>query len=121
MNRAHYGLKAIGIYPSTTSLSSQQISMVKKEMAWEEEKHKIALDKLKSRFKDVVECERIVVKAFNTQHEVCSFRAAKLSDDFYATKADMERRKTTMMSKDEANRQASQGLINGSSFTTCPL
>ena len=48
----------------------EKIDMVKKEMAWEEEKFKIALDKLRTRFKDIVECERIIVKAFHTKHEV---------------------------------------------------
>jgi hypothetical protein len=48
------------------------------------------------RYKDVVECERIVVIAFKTPHEVASFRAAKLSDDFYHMKAEFERTKTNL-------------------------
>lgn len=48
----------------------EKIDLVRKEMAWEEEKFSIALEKLRTRFKDIVECERIVVKAFMTKHEV---------------------------------------------------
>ena len=47
-----------------------KIELVEKEMAWEEEKFQIALDKLRTRFKDIVECERIIVKSFDCSHEV---------------------------------------------------
>ena len=66
------------------------------------------------RFKDVVECERIVVKAFRTVHEVCSFRASKLSDDFYSAQAEMERRKTTFINKEDASRMLTQESLKGS-------
>ncbi|KAJ8316119.1 hypothetical protein KUTeg_006133 [Tegillarca granosa] len=49
-----------------------RIETVRKELAWEAEKQRIALEKLRKRFKDVVECERIVVKAFQTPHEAAS-------------------------------------------------
>lgn len=65
------------------------------------------------RYKDVVECERIVVKAFKTPHEVASFRAAKLSDDFYQMKADFERRKTMTMVKDDITRDPTRDLLGG--------
>ena len=88
--------------------TEQKIAQVKREMAWEEEKHRIALEKLQQRFKHSVECERIVVKAFNSAHEVSSFRAAKLPSDFYQTKAEMDKRKTTMFSQaSEAAKQTS--------------
>ena len=66
------------------------------------------------RFKDVVECERIVVKAFKTPHEVCSYRASKLPDDFYTTKAEMDRRKTTMFSNQtDTSKQNTQDMLLG--------
>ena len=79
--------------------TEQKIRQVRREMAWEEEKQRIALEKLQQRFKATVECERIIVKAFNSPHEVSSFRASKLPDDFYQAKLDMEKRKTTMFSQ----------------------
>ncbi|CAH1796965.1 unnamed protein product [Owenia fusiformis] len=89
--------------------TQEKKDITRKELSWEKEKHRIALEKLKARFKDVVECERIVLKAFKTSHEVTSFRASKLSDDFYELKAEMERRKTTMLTnKGDMSREHSQ-------------
>ncbi|XP_048773099.2 cilia- and flagella-associated protein 44-like isoform X2 [Ostrea edulis] len=92
---------------------TDRIDLVRKELAWEAEKQRIALEKLRKRYKDVVECERIVVKAFKTPHEVASFRAAKLSDDFYQMKADFERRKTMTMMKDDITRDPTRDLLGG--------
>ncbi|KAL8598401.1 hypothetical protein ACOMHN_032678 [Nucella lapillus] len=87
--------------------------MVRKELAWESEKQRIALEKLRKRFKDVVECERIVLKAFMTPHEVNSFRASKLSDDFYQLKAEYERKKTMGQTKDDFTRDPTRDLLAG--------
>ena len=65
------------------------------------------------RFKDVVECERIVLKAFMTPHEVTSFRASKLSDDFYQLKAEYERKKTMGQTKDDFTRDPTRDLLAG--------
>ncbi|XP_021372219.1 cilia- and flagella-associated protein 44-like isoform X2 [Mizuhopecten yessoensis] len=92
---------------------SERMDIVRRERAWESEKHRIALEKLRKRFKDVVECERIVVKAFNTSHEIASFRAAKLSDDFYTLKADFERRRTQTMMRDDLTRDPTRDLMTG--------
>lgn len=103
--------------------TAEKIATVNQEMAWEEEKHCIALEKLRARFKDVVECERIVVRAFLTSHQVASFRAAKLSDDFYAAKAEIERKRASTLNKDDPSRQATQDASkgNGCSVITAPF
>ena len=49
------------------------------------------------RFKDTVECERVVVKAFLTPHEVATFRASTLSEGFYQVKAEMEKMRSNLM------------------------
>lgn len=67
-----------------------------------------------SRFKDVVECDRIVVKAFETAHEVASFRASKLSDDFYHKKAEFERRRT-QLTRDDITRDPTRDIMTGNS------
>ena len=66
-----------------------------------------------SRFKDVVECERIILKAFMTGHEVSSFRANKLSEDFYHAKAEYERKKTMAQTKDDFTRDPTRDLLAG--------
>ncbi|CAG2237888.1 CFAP44 [Mytilus edulis] len=95
----------------------ERIEIVRRELAWESEKQRIALEKLRKRYKDVVECERIVVKAFETSHEVASFRAAKLSDDFYHMKAEFERRKTNM-TRDDLTRDPTRELMTGQTRLT---
>ena len=50
------------------------------------------------------------MKAFKTAHEVASFRASKLSDDFYHLKADFERRKT-MVFKDDITRDPTRDIM----------
>ncbi|KAL4229263.1 hypothetical protein ACF0H5_012303 [Mactra antiquata] len=95
----------------------EKIDLVKRELAWESEKHRVALDKLRKRFKDVVECDRIVVKAFESAHEVSSFRASKLSDDFYQLKADFERKRTTL-NRDDITRDPTRDLLTGATRLT---
>ena len=65
----------------------------------------------------MIECEHIVVRAFLTPHEVATFRASKLPEEFYAVKAEMEKRKTTMLSSTDPSRQATQDpLLRGNLF-----
>ncbi|KAK7105366.1 cilia- and flagella-associated protein 44-like [Littorina saxatilis] len=90
-----------------------RVLLVRKELAWESEKQRLALEKLRKRFKDVVECERIVLKAFMTPHEVTSFRANKLSEDFYQLKAEYERKKTMGQTKDDFTRDPTRDLLAG--------
>ncbi|XP_048588414.1 cilia- and flagella-associated protein 44-like isoform X2 [Nematostella vectensis] len=59
------------------SHTQEKIDLVHREMSWESEKHAIGLRKLKNRFKDELECERIVLIAFLTEHQVSSFRKSK--------------------------------------------
>ncbi|XP_060551905.1 LOW QUALITY PROTEIN: cilia- and flagella-associated protein 44-like [Ruditapes philippinarum] len=96
---------------------TEKIDVVRKELAWESEKQRIALEKLRKRFKDVVECDRIVVKAFESAHEVASFRASKLSDDFYIKKAEFER-KRTQLTKDDITRDPTRDLLTGATRIT---
>ncbi|XP_067931339.1 cilia- and flagella-associated protein 44-like [Watersipora subatra] len=92
--------------------TQEKIDTVKKELAWDSEKQQIALDKLKMRFKAMVECERIVVKSFKSTYEVSTYRAAKLSDDFYSLKAELEQRKETSMSKARSDLSRDPSLLN---------
>ncbi|XP_031554688.1 cilia- and flagella-associated protein 44-like isoform X2 [Actinia tenebrosa] len=57
--------------------TQEKMELVRKELEWESEKQSIGLKKLQKRFKDEVECERIVLRAFLTEHLVSSFRASK--------------------------------------------
>ena len=54
-----------------------------------------------------------MVKSFKTTYEVATYRAAKLSDDFYMLKAELEQRRDTAMSKARSDLTRDPSLING--------
>ena len=49
------------------------------------------------RFKDMLDCELITVKAFSGSYAVSSYRIAKLSDGFWREKAVMEHKQTKLL------------------------
>ncbi|CAG5122902.1 unnamed protein product, partial [Candidula unifasciata] len=98
--------------------NEQKKELVRKQLAWESEKLQIALDKIKKRFKDDVECERIVVKAFLTPHEVSSFRSSKLSEEFHQLKAELDIKKTQQQMVDDSGRDPTQDLLSEQSKTS---
>jgi hypothetical protein len=59
-----------------------KISQLKAEMAWELERHRLAYRKLHERFLAPIDGMRFVVKAFQSDHLVSSFRFAALSKAF---------------------------------------
>lgn len=61
----------------------------------------------------MVECERIVVKSFKDTYEVSTYRAAKLSDDFYMLKAELEQRRDSAMSKARSDLSRDASVLNG--------
>lgn len=58
------------------------------------------------RYKDPVECDRIMLKAFRTSHMLCTYRTSSLGDDFLAAKAEVNARRTVNFSRDDAQRQS---------------
>ena len=62
--------------------TKKRTELLRKEMEWETEKHSIALRKLQARFKDIVEFDRVVVKAMRSTTEVATFKSAFPSEDF---------------------------------------
>jgi WD40 repeat protein len=62
--------------------TKRRTELLRKEMEWETEKQTIALRKLEARFKDIVEFDRIVVKAMQSTAEVATFKSAYPSEDF---------------------------------------
>ena len=53
-----------------------------------------------------------MVKAFQSPHEVASFKASKLSDDFYQVRAAFERRKT-MITREDLTRDPTRDILTG--------
>ncbi|CAG5131993.1 unnamed protein product [Candidula unifasciata] len=64
----------------------QALKQLDLEMAWERERCSIALNKLKSFYKDHVECHHFIVKAFNSNLAVSSFRLTSFPPFFEVAK-----------------------------------
>jgi len=70
--------------------SVDAIALLNREMAFDSEKHTIARDKLFNRFFEHMESNRVVLKAFETDHSLSSFRVSKLSRDFETLVEELE-------------------------------
>ncbi|XP_030622994.1 cilia- and flagella-associated protein 44 [Chanos chanos] len=70
----------------TERLTAQRIREVRKEMAWEEERHRIGLKKLQERFWDSLVTDTVTVVAFQTDHRISTYRLLALSDKLHQLK-----------------------------------
>eukprot|EP00116_Pleurobrachia_bachei_P005892 sb/3466154/ len=59
---------------------TEKKDLLKRQLAWDSEKARLQLAKLRKRFKDVVATDRVVLHAIETDHTVSTFRCAKPSD-----------------------------------------
>ncbi|KAL8190853.1 UNVERIFIED_CONTAM: hypothetical protein K2H54_062783 [Gekko kuhli] len=66
--------------------TARSIRLVMKELAWEQEKHRIELQKLKNRFRSNVEYDRIVVQAMRSSHQISTYRLLAISENLYKVK-----------------------------------
>ncbi|XP_038057956.1 cilia- and flagella-associated protein 44-like isoform X2 [Patiria miniata] len=103
-----------GIRKELEKQTNDKIELVRRELAWEAEKHKISLEKLKNRFKIELECERIVVVSIQTDHEVPTYRTTKLPKEFLEMKQELTRR-ATMMSDKGLQRDPTRDTLTGQS------
>jgi hypothetical protein len=58
-----------------------KIKLTYRELAWYSEKCRLALEKVKSRFKDVLDCEHMIVYTFDNAYQVSTFRTVQLPRD----------------------------------------
>ncbi|XP_077198106.1 cilia- and flagella-associated protein 44 isoform X4 [Paroedura picta] len=66
--------------------TAHSIRLVMKELAWEQEKYRIGLQKLQNRFRGNVEYDRIVVRAMRSSHEISTYRLLAISENLYKVK-----------------------------------
>jgi cytochrome c biogenesis protein ResB len=71
--------------------NAAKIDEAKKEVAWNIEFHTIKLNKLKSKFYDVLEFEKFTVKAIKTVSYVTTFRVHKMSEFLQRTSKHLNR------------------------------
>nr|XP_056714145.1 cilia- and flagella-associated protein 44 [Euleptes europaea] len=66
--------------------TAHSIRLVMKELAWEQEKHRIGIKKLQNRFRSNVEYDRIVVRAMGSSHQIFTYRLLAISENLYKVK-----------------------------------
>uniref|UniRef100_A0A673VPT0 Cilia- and flagella-associated protein 44 n=1 Tax=Salmo trutta TaxID=8032 RepID=A0A673VPT0_SALTR len=71
---------------STPSSQTQRVREARKELAWEEERHRIGLQKLQERFWDSLESDTVTVVAFQSDHRISTYRLLALSQRFHELK-----------------------------------
>ncbi|XP_078512752.1 cilia- and flagella-associated protein 44 isoform X2 [Lissotriton helveticus] len=105
-------------------LTSERIRTVLKELAWEQEKHRIGLQKLQTRFRSSVEYDTVVVHAIGSSHNVSTYRLLALSEKYYKVQGNVAKKPSTRFdarfkeadvarearAAEEASRAESQGI-----------
>ncbi|NWJ10005.1 CFA44 protein, partial [Crypturellus undulatus] len=74
------------IFEELDRQKAQRIQLVQKEMAWEQEKQIIGLQKLQNRFRDSLEFDTVIVHAIQSDHKVSTYRLLALSEKCYQDK-----------------------------------
>ncbi|XP_029614593.1 cilia- and flagella-associated protein 44 isoform X1 [Salmo trutta] len=70
----------------TERMTAQRVREARKELAWEEERHRIGLQKLQERFWDSLESDTVTVVAFQSDHRISTYRLLALSQRFHELK-----------------------------------
>ncbi|XP_047648289.1 cilia- and flagella-associated protein 44 isoform X1 [Phacochoerus africanus] len=97
--------------------TAQKIQRVEKELAWEKEKHQLALMKLKNRFRDSLENDTIVVHAIQSDHKISSYRLVKPSKYSKSKRPSQSERRPSKLErfeKDGTGKKHSQRDTGGS-------
>ncbi|XP_072513801.1 cilia- and flagella-associated protein 44 [Salminus brasiliensis] len=67
-------------------MTAERVREVRRELAWEEERHRIGLQKLQERFWNSVVCDTVSVAAVESGHKVSTYRLLPLSSKFHQLK-----------------------------------
>ncbi|XP_041923604.1 cilia- and flagella-associated protein 44 isoform X1 [Alosa sapidissima] len=70
----------------TERMTAQRVREARRELAWEEERHRVGLKKLQERFWDSLVSETVTVVALRSEHRISTYRLLALSDHFYLLK-----------------------------------
>uniref|UniRef100_A0A8B9S2J3 Cilia- and flagella-associated protein 44 n=1 Tax=Apteryx owenii TaxID=8824 RepID=A0A8B9S2J3_APTOW len=68
------------IFEELDRQTTQRIQLMQKEMAWEQEKHLIGLQKLQNRFWDSLEFDTVIVHAIQSNHKISTYRLLAISE-----------------------------------------
>ncbi|NXK55611.1 CFA44 protein, partial [Chauna torquata] len=70
------------IFEELDRQTAKRIQLVKKELAWEHEKHLIGLQKLQNWFRSSLEFDAVVVHAIQSNHEISTYRLLAISEKY---------------------------------------
>ncbi|CAF0711556.1 unnamed protein product [Brachionus calyciflorus] len=70
---------------------NEKIDITYRELAWNSEKCRLMLEKVQSTFKDVIDCDHVIVHSFDHSVNVSTFRTVALPKDMEAYKAELEK------------------------------
>ncbi|XP_034144335.1 cilia- and flagella-associated protein 44 isoform X2 [Esox lucius] len=70
----------------TERMTAQRVREARKELSWEEERHRIGLKKLQERFWESLESDTVSVVAFQSDHRISTYRLLALSQRFHELK-----------------------------------
>ncbi|XP_074839653.1 cilia- and flagella-associated protein 44 [Carettochelys insculpta] len=90
--------------------TAQRIQLVQKELAWDQEKHRIGLQKLQKRFRDTLEFDTTVVHAIGSNHQISTYRLLALSERYYKARKQSQigKRRISKLTKEADQRRESQ-------------
>ncbi|XP_028931006.1 cilia- and flagella-associated protein 44 isoform X2 [Ornithorhynchus anatinus] len=66
--------------------TAENVRLVEKELAWEQEKHQIGLKKLQQRFRDGLEFDTVIVHAILSSHKISTYKLLRPSGQYYPPK-----------------------------------
>ncbi|NXI63059.1 CFA44 protein, partial [Anseranas semipalmata] len=84
------------IFEELNRQTAQRIQLVKKELAWEHEKHLIGLRKLQNWFRSSLEFDTVVVHAIQSNHQISTYRLLALSEKYCQDKEHPSWKKTVL-------------------------
>jgi hypothetical protein len=93
----------------------EKIKDTYRELAWYAEKCRLLLEKLKSRFKDAIDCDHLIVHTFDYTHNVSTFRTVTLPNDMESYKSELEKHyaaKLLEKQKNQENIENQGGYLN---------
>lgn len=84
---------------------NEKINLTYRELAWQSEKCRLLLDKLQVRFKNVIDCDHIIVYTFDSSHFVSSFRTVSLPEDMENYKTELEKQYMAKLLEKQKNKE----------------
>jgi hypothetical protein len=91
---------------------NEKIHITHKELAWQSEKCRILLDKIKSKFVDVLDCPQIILYSFDNKSSLSTFRTVALPKDMDQYKSELEKLYLAKLLEKQKNKDGVENQSN---------